>query len=139
MSMAWLRDCFVAGACTLAAAGCTTTVTTDSGAPPAGRLVLQWTVEGSTDPNLCAVGGAAAIDITIRTVNGLDVGEFQAPCDDFATTISTLSEGSYTANAVLVGSGNQQRTTEIDVSPFTMTRADLVIPLDFPASSFINQ
>ena len=128
-----------AGALLLAAAagGCTVTTSSDT-VVPVGRLVLDWTIDEAKDPNLCLVSGAAAFDISISTTSGAFINEFQAPCQSFSTTISTLPPGSFVANAQLMAAdGDTPRTTTIAINPFTITSSDLVIPVDFPADSFL--
>lgn len=117
----------------LSASACTVNTSSDVVAAPAGRLVVDWTIEGSTDPGLCGATNSTNFDII---VDGPTSGEFQAPCGAFATTVSTLFQGRYTANAVLVGPSGEERTTEIPINPFVMTGSDLSISLDFPADSF---
>jgi hypothetical protein len=103
------------------------------------RLTILWTVDQSVDPNLCALGHVAAIDISVSTTGGDLIGEFQAPCLAFATTISTLSPGVYVAEAVLVDSIGKPRTTVIAIHPFALLeRSELVIDVDFPADSFLD-
>jgi len=35
-----------------------------------GSLVLDWSIDGTTDPDQCDQGAASAIDISITTANG---------------------------------------------------------------------
>jgi hypothetical protein len=125
-----------AAALLLSAAGCTVTTSNDGVVAPAGRLVMQWTIEGSTNPSLCSATGADTFDIIVVDSAGEQVGEWAAPCSAFSTTISVLEPGRYSANAVLM-SGNAERTTQVPINPFTITSSDLVIPVDFPADSFL--
>jgi len=125
-----------AGALLLSAAGCTVTTSNDVAPVPAGRLVMQWTIEGSTNPSLCTATGVDTFDIIVVDSAGGQAGEFAAPCSSFGTTISVLNPGRYTANAVLM-SGDVERTTQVPINPFTITSSDLVIPVDFPADSFL--
>jgi hypothetical protein len=104
--------------------------------PGGGRLIVDWTINESTDPNNCSLGGAAAIDIVVTTVNGGFAGEFQAPCASFATTISSLAPGTYVATAELIGGAGEARTTAVPIGPFTIAGNDVSTPIDFPASSF---
>jgi hypothetical protein len=130
----WKRIGLGAGAILLlSAASCTVNTSSDVVVPLAGRLVVDWTIQGSTDPGLCSATNSATFNII---VDGPTSGEFAAPCGAFATSLSSLVQGSYTANAVLLDPAGEDRTTQIDISPFVMTSADLSIPLDFPASSF---
>ena len=117
----------------LSASACTVNTSSDVVAPIAGRLIVDWTIEGSTDPGLCGATNSATFSIII---DGPISGEYAAPCTTFATSLSSLVQGSYTANAVLLDPAGEDRTTQIDLQPFVMTSADLSIPLDFPADSF---
>jgi hypothetical protein len=131
------RAGLVAGAClALFSSGCTVNTSNDGViVPVAGRLILDWTIQGQQDPNLCTLGGASAIDIVVTTVGGSFVSEFQAPCAAFSTTISTLAPGSYAGTAELVA-GDTPRTTQVPLDPFNVTSTDLILTIDFPANSF---
>jgi hypothetical protein len=141
---------FAGGFLALAATGCTFESSTDAGpAPPPvgppippgpapGSLTLRWTVESQTDPNLCVLGNASALDVTLTTTGGAFAGEFQASCTSFGTTIAPLAPGSYYGSALLLDSSGRPRTTAISINAFTVIEnSDLVIDLDFPANSFL--
>ncbi len=122
-------------ACVLAA-GCSSTP------PPAvvvagdGMLTLDWTINGTTDPDQCTQGAATTLDVTIDTIDAVPAGEFQQACDAFATTIH-LAPGSYTGNAVLLDADGRDRTTTIRLDAFTIrSDEDIDVPIDFPARSF---
>jgi len=124
------------------AAGCIVDVG-DSTPPPVivepGRLTVRWTVNENVDPNLCLLGRAAAIDILVSTSVGASAGEYQAPCGAFATSISSLYPGNYFADALLIDSVGRARTTNVQISPFTIfARTELVVDVDFPADSFLD-
>ena len=103
-----------------------------------GSLVLDWTIDGSKDPDQCDQGAASAIDISVADANGTSAGEFQQSCRAFATTID-LPRGSYTADALLVDSSGQARTTSVQIHPFDILGGDeLSIPIDFSAGSFLS-
>jgi len=133
------KGAIVLGAC-LALAGLGGCVVSSSSEPvpveSTGRLTLRWTIDGTTDPNLCVMGQVMDIDITISTTGGALAGEFRAPCEAFATTVSTLLPGSYVASARLVVA-DVPRTTPVDIAPFTIfSNSELVVDVDFPANSF---
>lgn len=125
--------------CCLLAASCS--VETAPGPPPppgvpVGTLTLDWTINGTKDPDQCSQGAAMAVDVTVHTVDGGFVGEFQEACDAFATSID-LAEGSYVADAVLVDARGTERTTAVPIQAFTIRGDDdLDIPIDFPARAF---
>lgn len=101
-----------------------------------GTLTVDWTVDGRTDPDECAQGDAASIDIVVQTIGGARVGEFEDDCEVFETSID-LAPGDYVANAVLLDADGRERTTAVDMEPFTIAGDDeLVVPIDFPARSF---
>jgi hypothetical protein len=128
----------------VAAAGCVVEAVDSAPPPPVvvvepGRLTVRWMVSERVDPNLCVLGRAAAIDISVSTTAGRFAGEFQAPCTAFATTISSLYPDTYVADALLIDSFGIARTTDIELRPFTvLDRSELIIDVDFPADSFLD-
>jgi len=115
-------------------------VETSSPPPPAtvaesGTFVLDWTIDGSTDPNRCNQSSAATIDIRVYAGGGLS-GEYQQACTSFATSIS-LAPGTYSADAAFVDGAGTERTTRVPINAFTIRGNDtLDIGVDFPASSY---
>src|SRR5438552_2331219 len=133
--------CACAGASITSISGCI--VETRSNPPPPepspatvdGTLTIDWTIDGRTDPNQCNQAVSTSIEITIFSSSGSAVGTYQQACASFATSI-TLPAGTYTANALLIDSAGNARTTTIAVNPFTLRGNDtLNVPIDFPASS----
>jgi hypothetical protein len=109
-----------------------------TGGPVPGSLTLRWSVDEVTDPNVCLMGNAATFDVILRTTAGQFVGEFQASCTSFGTTISSLVPGDYTGSAMLLDSSGQPRTTSVYIQTFTIfDNSNLVVDLDFPANSFL--
>ncbi len=101
-----------------------------------GTLVLDWTVDGSKNPDQCDQGDATTIDITVIDDGGAQFGEFEQSCDAFATSID-LPPGHYHASAVLTDGGGHARTTAVQTGGFDIYGDDeLSVPVDFPASSF---
>ena len=139
-----LRGLFATLAVGLAATACTVTTgdpvgTIDPTLPPssnAGRLRVDWTIEGSNDPSACTQSAASTFEFSVITTVGVPPAIYQQACGTFAASI-TLAPGSYTGTAVLLDAAQNPRTTTIDVQPFTIRQnEELRIPLDFPASSF---
>jgi len=98
---------------------------------------VRWTLNETADPNICIQAQAPTMDIVVTTVGGQFIGEFQAACEAFGTSI-TLSRGSYGASARLLGTGGQARTTTLNIDPFTIVEnSSLVVDIDFPADSFL--
>lgn len=131
-----LVSLFASSVVALALAGCTVT-TSD---PPLivegdGALVIDWTINGSTDPNQCNQSSATTLEIIVDPGVG-SPSTFSQDCDAFGTSIS-LAPGRYSASAVLVDSNGTARTTQVDIDPFTIREnEELHTPIDFPASSF---
>jgi hypothetical protein len=129
------------GLLTLAACTADVTTTPNQGPPPVGpapdgTLVLDWTIDGNTDPNSCFESSSSAIAIDVMDTGGAPAGSFEQSCTTFSTSI-TLAPGDYTANATLIDANGNPRTTTVPINPFTIRGADqLNIPIDFPASSF---
>ncbi|MFS8067899.1 MAG: hypothetical protein ACMG6S_16170 [Byssovorax sp.] len=100
-----------------------------------GALVIDWTINGSRDPNQCNQASASRLEIIVVP----DVGRssaFSQDCDLFGASIP-LEPGTYSASALLVDSGGHARTTTIEIDAFTIRGDDeLHAPIDFPASSF---
>lgn len=135
---------FAAAVAALGAAACT--VTTDPGVttvdptlPPSasgGTLRVDWTINGSTDPNACTQSAATTLEFSVITAQGTPPAIYQQSCGTFATSIP-LSPGSYSGTAVLLDAAQNPRTTTIEVQPFTIrANEELRIPIDFPSSSF---
>jgi hypothetical protein len=102
-----------------------------------GTLVVDWTVDGSTDPELCDQADAASLRLSVFTDSGAHVGDFLDDCRAFSTALD-LDPGGYDADAVLEDRRGNPRTTTIAIEPFFIEGADtLSIPIDFPADSFL--
>ena len=101
-----------------------------------GTLVVDWTIDGSVDPDECDQGDAAFFTISVFTMRGAHVGDFTDHCAAFVTSLSLVA-GSYYADALLEDPDGNPRTTVVRIDPFTIFGDDtLSIPVDFPASSF---
>ena len=133
---------FLSLACALSALLPSCIIAADNGPGPtpvvvdSGALVLDWTIDGRKNPDMCDQSDSTVLDITVYTTSGASAGEFQQSCRAFATTVD-LAPGSYTADAVMLDSSGRDRTTAVHVAPFTIYGNDeLSVPVDFPASSF---
>jgi hypothetical protein len=118
-------------------------VETSSGPPPpvvivaTGTVVIDWTINGSKDPDQCNQGAATELAVVVHTTAGAFVGEFREACDSFATSIE-LEPGNYMADAVLLDANGVDRTTSVPIEPFTIRHNEtLDLPIDFPARSFL--
>ena len=132
-----LTSLFVGSCLLLGLSACVVSSTdpTGGGVVGDGTLVVDWTINGSTDPNLCNQSSADTLQIIVVP----DVGDpmtFSQDCEAFATSID-LAPGHYSASALFVDSNKKARTTTVDIDPFTIRGDDeLHTPIDFPSSSF---
>lgn len=102
-----------------------------------GTLVLDWTIDGTTAPFECRQSDAATLSVTIERLRGAFVGEYEQDCSFFATSID-LRPNDYVAWAVLLDPEGYERTTTIEIDPFTIYGDDVLrIPIDFPPDSFL--
>ncbi len=116
---------------------CSGCIVEHDGPPPNGILVVDWTVDGTTDPSRCDQADAASAQVTVSDLNGDTIGTFEQSCSAFAESIS-LQDGDYTASAVLVDANGKPRTTTVPINRFSIFGGDeLDIPVDFPADSFL--
>jgi hypothetical protein len=136
-----LISLFVGSCLLLALSGCVVHTSSDPivDAPPVvgdGLLVIDWTINGSTDPNQCSQASATTLEIIVDPADGRPPSTYSQDCEAFATSIS-LAPGRYSASAVLVDANGTSRTTQLDIDPFRILGNDeLHTPIDFPASSF---
>ena len=119
--------------------GCFTSTNDPNPAPvrtTTGTLTVDWTINGSADPNQCNQSVASDFNIVVTTPGNATVGDFVQPCTDGVTTI-TLDPGDYDADAALLDGAGTERTTRVNINPFLIhSDTDLSIMVDFPASSF---
>jgi len=107
-----------------------------TGSNSAGSLTIDWTINNSANPNQCYQSVATDIDIIVTTPSGTAMDEFTKPCIDGVSTIA-LNPGSYAANMALLDGAGTERTTWIELNPFTIYGgSELSISVDFPADSF---
>jgi hypothetical protein len=141
MRQRWFRALTLCSSLGLLATSCF--VETDPGPLPPipvarafGTLTVDWTINGSKDPDQCNQSFATTLDAMVHTTSGKFVGEFQEACRSFATSID-LPRGSYTADAVLIDANGFDRTTAVRIDTFAIRGNDnLSVPIDFPARSF---
>ena len=128
------------GALCLGLSGCVAEATTDSRpivvGSESGFLVVDWSISGVQDPAACRQSDAEVINIAVETSDGFFIGEFEDACEAFQTSIA-LAPDAYVADAVLLDSFGDARTTPVDIGFFEIFDDDeLVVPVDFPSDSF---
>jgi hypothetical protein len=101
-----------------------------------GLLVVDWSISGDQDPAVCQQSDADVINVAVETSGGSFIGEFEDACEAFSTAIE-LTPGDYFADALLLDPSGTARTTAVDLGFFEIFGDDeLVVPVDFPPSSF---
>jgi hypothetical protein len=101
-----------------------------------GALVVDWSINGTTNPDRCDQSDATSLRVSVFTTSGDPVGDFVDDCAVFSTSIE-LDPGSYYADAVLEDAAGHARTTPVPIDDFAIRGADTFsVPIDFPASSF---
>ena len=79
----------------------------------------------------------ASVVVTVYSRGGRVLGDYEQDCEEFATSIP-LPPGDYTADAVILDYDGHERTTSVEISPFSIYGDDSVIlDIDFPARSFL--
>jgi hypothetical protein len=118
----------------LGCSGCI--IATDHDPGFAATFTVDWTVDGTTERAECRQGDATSFDLIVETRSGAFVGEYEADCEDFEISVD-LPPGRYQASAVLLDSRGDERTTQVDLDPFSLYEGDeLIVDVDFPARSF---
>lgn len=101
-----------------------------------GLLTVEWTLDGTTDPDECDATDSDVINVFITDGGGRVVDDFVESCDRFATSVELLP-GSYRAEAVLLDPSGRERTTTVGMGTFEIYGDDeLILDIDFPPSSF---
>lgn len=120
------------------ASACSTTTSSEPAPAPTGAVVVDWTIDGVKDPDRCAQSAVDTVQITVTNEAGAAVGTFQQACSAFSTQI-TLFPGMYNADAVLLDSVGNTRTTTLPIHTFSIHGSDtLSVPIDFPPGSFLG-
>ncbi len=101
-----------------------------------GYLVVDWSLDRYQDSDVCFDFAAEEIAIQVSSSDGSWSAEYFQDCDAFSTSIE-LVPGRYFATAVLLDGAELDRTTAVNLGSFSLYGDDeLIIPIDFPASSF---
>jgi len=102
-----------------------------------GTLTVDFTVDESTNPNLCDAEGAASIEVDVFTRGGASIAQVVDSCRAGVTSVG-LPPGSFDGTALLLDAGDRPITTAVDLGPIRIYGGDeLVVPIDFPADSFL--
>jgi len=103
--------------------------------PHLGTLIVDWTVEGSKDPDACIANAVDRVDVVLRTWDGRFVDEFQENCEEFELAVD-LDPGDYEVDALLVDRRGAELTTSVQDDVRIYSGRGTVSAVDFPPSSF---
>ena len=112
------------------------TTTSTNGTEPEGQVTLNWTINGSTDPQTCDSTGSQSFYVAVHDANGGN-SLFESTCATHATKIS-LPPGTYTASTFLLDGQNRPQTRTIELAKFTVeTGGSSAQTVDFASGSFL--
>jgi hypothetical protein len=118
-----------------AAAGCFV-VARESPPPPAGvgSLTAYWTLDGSTDPDLCWYYGVDRVDVAIYDFADRTVTWAQPHCEDFGVSFDGLVDDSYTLEATLLDVGGVPLSDTIVVDTDVWRDRETIVDINFPGA-----
>lgn len=128
-----LRHSLALSALALLAQGCIFVSDDD---PGDGTLTVEWSIDGYADPVDCDVNRVDWLELAIYDGADQFVTEIEAPCDDFGVSVD-LPDGVYTFDATLVDGADRAATTTLTLSVDVVGGTELVVPINFPARSFL--
>ena len=82
-----LRFALALGAITLSSGCIFSTPQNDS----PGSVAVDWTINGSIDPNYCTLSSAASLRLTIYDARGSSTGSYDAACTNFSIPVRWTS------------------------------------------------
>ena len=101
-----------------------------------GFLTVSWRIHGTVDPAFCADYGAEAMELAIYDRYENFVGEVEAPCEDFATTVE-LPPDLYHVDATLIGFADEAVSdTALLLDLDVFSDSELVVDVDYPPDWF---
>jgi len=103
-----------------------------------GTVTQSWSLGGRFDAGRCRMFGADRMELVIRDTAGRTVARAYQPCRELQMTV-TLPEGTYLADATLLGSDGAEVSTTLNLQPFRILRnTDTHVDTDFPTSSMLT-
>jgi len=103
-----------------------------------GTVTQRWSIGGRFDAGRCRMFGADRMELVIRDTAGRTVARAYQPCREQQMTV-TLREGTYVADATLLGSDGAEVSTTLNLQPFRILRnTDTFVDTDFPTSSMLT-
>jgi hypothetical protein len=100
-----------------------------------GTLTVQWSLDGTFDPDACLDYGARSLELVLYDHFDDVVDSFEARCADFAISID-LPEDDYGFDATLLDRSGRSVTTTIGLDNlFVDEGRERVVDIDFPVDS----
>jgi hypothetical protein len=101
-----------------------------------GFLTVTWRIDGTRDPALCADYGVEAMELAVYDRYENFVGEVEAPCQDFATTVE-LPPDLYHVDATLIGFADEAKSDTALLEDLDVFEdSELVVDVDYPPDWF---
>jgi hypothetical protein len=103
-----------------------------------GLITVAWTIDGNSgDEQDCIDNDVDVISIGLTNVAGQKVGQYEAVCEVFRTSIE-LPAGDYLGEAELMGFDGQPRTTLAEFGRVLSVSHDkpTSVPINFSQASF---
>jgi hypothetical protein len=115
-----------------ATAGCIIVAREPTTSARVGSLTTYWTLDGSSDPDMCWYHGVDRIDVAVYDLYDRPVAWAQPECEDFGVSFDGLPDDDYTLEATLLDPSG------FPVSDTRVVRAEVwwgletVVDIDFP-------
>ncbi len=103
---------------------------------PSGTLVVDWTVDGTKDPQACRDFGVDRVSVVLRTRSGAFVEELRPLCERFETALE-LVPARYLVDAVLLDFERFELTTTVFADASVYDFETTIVPVGFPSDSFL--
>jgi len=110
---------------------------TPSPSPTQGTMTVAYTIEGTTDPDLCDAYNVGDAELVVYTLAGSVITKQYQPCVDFQVG-AVLFPGTYDADLTMVDRANGARSITKPLNAIDIIAdTDVVIDVDFPPDSFL--
>ncbi|MET0387956.1 MAG: hypothetical protein ABW321_18435 [Polyangiales bacterium] len=99
-------------------------------------LTVEWTIDDSTDPDLCIQSAAAFAHVVIEDDVGV-VDEAEVNCEDFVYDSPLLPPGTYWATVILRDEFGDPRTLPGETDARDLFEGDDYVVINFDRASFL--
>jgi hypothetical protein len=124
----WLSFAFLA----FAASAC---VSVDHRGDGDSTISVDWTIDGTDDPDQCDESGASYAEVTVETRSGYSES-YEADCDAFGLDVD-VPAGRYYVTVVLLDRHHDDRTSAVDTDSIDLGHNDSdSVSVDFGPDSF---